>query len=66
MQGGTVIQPIAMEVCIFIKITAFIIHASFGGRMIGGLISAKSCILVFSMGNRHGSNNSALLHHASM
>jgi hypothetical protein len=44
MRGGALIQPIAMEVCIFVKVTNVINHAKFGGCVLRGLVSAKGRI----------------------
>jgi hypothetical protein len=41
--GNTLIQPIAMKVYAFVKVSKVIIHASFGGCMFRGLFSAR-CI----------------------
>jgi hypothetical protein len=41
---GALIQPIAMEVCTFVKVTNVINHANFGGCMLRGLVSAKGQI----------------------
>jgi hypothetical protein len=39
--GDALIVWIAMEVCIFIKVTNVINHANFNGRMLGGLVCAN-------------------------
>jgi hypothetical protein len=47
MRGGALIQPIAMEVCTFVKVTNVINHANFGGCMLRGLVSAKGQFRLF-------------------
>lgn len=55
MRGGVLIQPIAMEVGAFVKVTNVMKHANFAACMLKGLVSAKGPIFVFfSVGSCHG------------
>jgi hypothetical protein len=47
MRWGALMQPTAMEVRVFVKVSNIINHASFGGCMLRGLVSAKGQLYAF-------------------
>jgi hypothetical protein len=51
MCGGTLIQPIAMEVCAFVNIINVINHAKFRDSTLRGLVYVKGRIEAFPIGS---------------
>jgi hypothetical protein len=64
--GARRIQPVAMEVCTYVKVPNVTKPANFGGCMWRGFVYAKGRFWAFPIGSCYGPNNNSLRYRAGM